>query len=78
MFRRLEDRIKALCEKAAATPDSPELTDILQHLKAALAEHTRRMRNLAAAFPGMVRSERRSSDIPLNTTGAESAYGDQS
>ena len=64
MFRRLEDRIKALCEKAAATPDSPELTDILQHLKAALAEHTRRMRMLAAGFPHMVRPERRSTDTP--------------
>jgi len=37
MFQRLEDRIKTLCVKAAATPDSPELTDILKHLKAALA-----------------------------------------
>jgi hypothetical protein len=64
MFQRLEDRIKALCEKAAATPDSPELTDTLQHLKAALAEHTRRMRKLAAGFPRMVRPERRSTNMP--------------
>jgi hypothetical protein len=51
MFQRLEDRIKELCHEAAATPQSPELDEILQDLKAALAEHTRRMRKLAAGFP---------------------------
>jgi len=64
MFQRLEDRIKALCYKAATTPESPELADTLQNLKAALAEHTRRMRKLAAGFPVMVRPERRSTDSP--------------
>jgi hypothetical protein len=64
MFQRLENRIKALCFKAASTPESPELTDTLKHLKAALAEHTQRMRKLAAGFPVMVRPERRSTDIP--------------
>jgi hypothetical protein len=64
MFQRLEDRIKALCHKAAATPESPELTDTLQRLKAALAEHTKRMRKLAAGFPVMARPERRSTDTP--------------
>ena len=55
MFQRLEDRIKELCHEAAATPQSPELEQILHNLKAALAEHTRRMRKLAAGFPVMVR-----------------------
>jgi hypothetical protein len=64
MFQRLEDRIKALCLKAATTPQSPELTGILQQLKAALAEHTQRMRKLAAGFPVMARPERRSTDTP--------------
>ena len=64
MFQRLEDRIKALCLKAATTPESPELTDTLQQLTAALAEHTQRMRKVAAGFPIMVRPERRSTDIP--------------
>lgn len=62
MFQRLEDRIRALCAQAAATPESPELTDILRHLKAALAEHTRRIRQLAAGFPAHTRPERRSTD----------------
>jgi uncharacterized coiled-coil protein SlyX len=62
MFQRLEDRIKELCVKAAATPQSPELSEVLQQLKAALAEHTQRMRKLVAGFPGTVRSERRSTD----------------
>jgi hypothetical protein len=79
MFQRLEDRIKALCHKAAATPQSPELDEVLQHLKAALAEHTRRMRKLAAGFPVMVRPERRCTDTPPpNTIEAENGYKDQS
>jgi hypothetical protein len=65
MFQRLEDRIKALCLKAATTRESPELTDTLQQLKASLAEHTKRMRKLAAGFPVMARPERRSTDTPL-------------
>jgi hypothetical protein len=64
MFQRLEDRIKALCLEAATTPESPELTDTLQQLKAALAEHTQRMRKLAAGFPVMARPERRFTDTP--------------
>jgi len=79
MFQRLEDRIKELCHEAAATPQSPELDEILQDLQAALAEHTRRMRRLAAGFPVMVRPERRSTDIPSpNAIEAESGYENQS
>ena len=45
--RRLDDRIRALCAKAGtATPS--EVEKVLQELKAALAEHTRRLRELAA------------------------------
>lgn len=79
MFQRLEDRIRALCLKAAATPESPELTDILQHLKAALAEHMRRIRKLAAGFPGHIRPERRSADNmpPPKTTEAEGDHKDR-
>jgi hypothetical protein len=78
MFQRLEDRIKELCEKAALTPQSPELDEIFQHLKAALAEHTRRTRKLAAGFPIMVRPERRCTDMPSpNTIETESGYQNQ-
>ena len=79
MFHRLEDRIRELCEKVAVTPQSPELGKIIQDLKAALAEHTRRMRKLAAGFPVVVRPERRRTDTPPpNTMEAESSYTDQS
>jgi len=79
MFQRLEDRIKELCHEAAATPQSPELEQILHNLKAALAEHTRRMRKLAAGFPVMVRPERRCTNTPPpNTIEAEIGYKDQS
>jgi hypothetical protein len=78
MFQRLEDRIRELCHEAASTPESPELEKILQHLKAALAEHTQRLRKLAAGFPVMVRPERRRTDTPpTNTVEAESSYPDQ-
>jgi uncharacterized coiled-coil protein SlyX len=59
MSHRLEDRIKELGAKAIELPDSStELNDTLKELKAALGEHTRRLRKLAATFPA--RPERRS------------------
>ncbi|GEM_PF-6408931 len=39
MSQRLDDRIKELCAKAVATPESPELEEILQQLQKALHEH---------------------------------------
>ena len=47
--RRLHDRIRALCAKAAATPESPELNEILRELQNALHEHIAHLRKLAAA-----------------------------
>ena len=48
--RRLEDRIRSLCAKAVAV-GSGELNPILSDLKAALHEHTERLRTMAAALP---------------------------
>ena len=45
--RRLEDRIRALCAQAAYAPPS-EAEEILQELRAALAEYIKRLRKLAA------------------------------
>lgn len=45
--RRLEDRIRNLCTKAVAA-GSGELNPILSELKAALREHTQRLRTMAA------------------------------
>lgn len=79
MFQRLEDRIQELCRKAAATSNSPELDEILQDLRAALAEHTRRMRRVAAGFADKVRPERRRTDRPgPKTKSAERSDNDQS
>lgn len=50
MYRRLEDRIRDLCAKAAAYPDSPELEKVIQELRVALQEHTKRIR-LRLQFP---------------------------
>lgn len=46
--RRLEDRIRDLCAQAVAA-GSGDLNPILSDLKAALHEHTRRLRTMAAA-----------------------------
>jgi hypothetical protein len=52
MKRRLEDRIAALCSKAVGASDPRELNKILQELKAALKEHTHRIRETAPAVVG--------------------------
>ena len=45
--RRLDDRIRVLCAKAASARDS-EAEEVLEELKAALSEHTKRLRRLAS------------------------------
>jgi hypothetical protein len=47
MFRRLEDRIRSLCAQAVATEDLAELNTILESLRAAIHEHTERLRKAA-------------------------------
>jgi hypothetical protein len=44
MYSGLEDRIRILCEKVLANPNSPEMLSILNELRAALHEHTDRLR----------------------------------
>jgi hypothetical protein len=39
MSQRLDDRIKEICAKAVAIPESPELEEILQQLQKALHDH---------------------------------------
>jgi hypothetical protein len=46
--RRLEDRVRSLCAKAVAA-GSGELNPILSDLKAALYEHTQRLRTMPAS-----------------------------
>jgi hypothetical protein len=47
--RRLEDRIRELCTKAVATPESAEFNDVIQQLREALREHAKRLRQLFVA-----------------------------
>lgn len=47
-LRRLEDRIRELCAQAIAAGDSADLDTIVAQLRAALHEHTRRLRVMAA------------------------------
>jgi len=42
----LEDRIRNLCAKAVASEDAPELHEVLEQLRAALHEHSMRLRKL--------------------------------
>jgi uncharacterized coiled-coil protein SlyX len=48
MNPRLEDRIRELCAKAVALPESEELNEVLAELKSALSEHTERIRKMAS------------------------------
>ncbi len=45
--RRLEDRIRELCAKAATASDA-EIVQVLQELRHALHEHARNLRAMAA------------------------------
>lgn len=43
--RRLEDRIRTLCDKAVGTTDPAELNEVLQQLSSALHDQVERIRN---------------------------------
>lgn len=45
--RRLNDRIRELCARAVSVSDT-EVEAVLEDLRVALAEHTRRLRKIAA------------------------------
>jgi len=51
MLRRLDDRIRLLCGEAVKNQDPAELHNILCHLRAALREHTQRIRHSAVNPP---------------------------
>jgi len=51
MGRRLSDRICELCARAVATPEPPELPEIIKELRKAIKEQIRRVRERAATFP---------------------------
>ena len=55
--RRLEDRIRALSDRAVSITEPEELNIVHKQLRALLHEHTDRLRKLVAANP--VRPERR-------------------
>jgi len=44
LYSSLEDRIRDLCAKAVACSDYPELTKVVEELRAALHEHAERLR----------------------------------
>jgi hypothetical protein len=62
--RRLEDKIRALAEHAITAQDPDELKVALKELRAALQEHTQRLRKLAAEklAPSGTRPKNRDSD----------------
>jgi hypothetical protein len=59
------DRIKELCAKAVATPESPELERVLQQLQKALHEHSERLRKLVAHYPDRPERRRRIRKVEL-------------
>ena len=65
--RRLEDKIRLLCAKAAIADDQEDLHKILSDLRNALGEHAHKVRMFEAsallAKPG-VKHDKRSSNVP--------------
>jgi hypothetical protein len=57
MLRRLDDRIRELCAKAVKNQDPAELHKVLEQLRAALREHTQRLR-YSAVNPPIPREKR--------------------
>ena len=51
LLRRLDDRIRELCAKAVRCQDSAELQRVLAELRAAMREHTERLRRSVVNFP---------------------------
>lgn len=48
--RRVDDRIRELCDKAVAAKSSHTVKPILAELQAAIRQYTQRLRNRAAAI----------------------------
>jgi hypothetical protein len=48
VVRRLEDRIRGLCDRALATQDAREFDSIIADLQGALREHSERLRKRVA------------------------------
>lgn len=62
--RRLEDRVRDLCSKAICRNDDAELRQIIEELREALREHSKRLKVLAYAkfAAGLPVQERRRSE----------------
>ena len=50
MLRRSEDRIGKLCDWVIDNPDAPELTKVIQELRATLHEHAEVLRERLLMF----------------------------
>jgi hypothetical protein len=50
-FRRLKDRIDALCAKAIAAPEGPEFDEIINELREAMREHAESLRKMVRDIP---------------------------
>ena len=48
-MRRLEDRIRELCTRAIDTAEHAQFSEVIEELREALHEHTKRPRKLAAS-----------------------------
>jgi hypothetical protein len=62
VHRRLEDRIRNLCSRALETQDLQELCKVLEELRGAIHEHTRRLRKAVVVPLGQQRRGMHSSN----------------
>jgi hypothetical protein len=66
--RRLEDRIRDLCAKAISSSNNAEFHQVIEELRQALREHSKRLKVFAHAkfLPGLPVQERRRSPAKTN------------
>ena len=68
MQRRMEDRIRQLCEQAVGEEDPVQLRRILVDLRNTIHQHVERMRNKFATYPvGIERRDRKPTTDSNNT-----------
>ena len=63
-YRRLDDKIRALADRAVAAGESDEIKNTVEELRSALHDHSQRLRKLAAEklAPSANRPRRRDYD----------------
>ena len=68
--RRIEDRIRALCNRLVGSDEADEFASIAKQLRAALSDHVERLRGQVQKYPKhpLTKDRRSTNMLPLNLT----------